>query len=84
MVLVNMKIKIVLTLFILSMLFSCNLREQKYSQHIDTVINKLEVAAKNGKEHSNLNDSRSVACKAFITYVKIALNKIQLLVGYTL
>jgi hypothetical protein len=63
-----MKIKIVLILFILSRLFSCKSTEQKDSQYI--VINKLEVAAENGKECSNLNDSISAACKAFITYVK--------------
>jgi hypothetical protein len=63
-----MKIKIVLTLFILPRLFSCKSTEKKDSQYI--VINKLEVAVDNGKECPSLNDSISAACKAFITYVK--------------
>ena len=65
-----MKIQIALTFFIYSMLFSCSSTEIKDFQNIDTVINKLEVAAKNGKECSSFNDSNSAACNAFITYIK--------------
>ena len=62
--------KTVLTLCLISILFSCESTENKNSQNIDVIINKLEVAAKNGKECSNFYDSKSVACKAFITYIK--------------
>jgi hypothetical protein len=52
------------------MLFSCKSTKPKDSQSFDSVINKLEVAAINGQKCSSLNDSQSVACKAFITYIK--------------